>query len=42
MPLKCVKEKVKYRVVKRNTGLVRIGFCGNKVVEAKLLKVKKV
>lgn len=41
MPIKCSKGKVRYRVVTRTSGKVRLAFCGNKVLEAKLIKPKK-
>jgi hypothetical protein len=37
MPLKCGK-KIRYRVVTRQSGKIRLAFCGNKVIEAKKLK----
>jgi hypothetical protein len=43
MPIKCKKGKVRYRAkkIKDSKKYVRLAFCGNKVVEAKVKSYKK-
>lgn len=38
MPIKCRTGKARYRMKKTRKGMIRLAFCGDKVIEAKKVK----